>query len=157
MSMSEKLQNLLKERSIRYELLSHPKAYTAQEVAHALHTTGKVCAKAVIVTVDGKYTMAVVPAPHRVNISKLKDVLKGNDIRLAKEDDLRTLFPDSELGAEPALGNMYNMPVVVAWQLAEKPEIIFNAGTHTECIKVAYQDYEKLTQPIVGDISDIPV
>ncbi len=157
MSISEKLQNLLKENSVHYELLTHPKAYTAQEVAHSLHATGKVCAKAVIVTVDGKYTMVVVPAPHRVNISKLKDVLKGSDIRLAKEDDLRTLFPDSELGAEPALGNLYNMPVVVAWQLAEKPEIIFNAGTHTECIKISYLDYEKLTKPIVGDISEIPV
>lgn len=157
MSMSEKLQNLLKEKSVHYELLTHPKAYTAQEVAHALHTTGKVCAKAVILTVDGKYTMAVVPAPHKVNISKLKDVLKANNVHLAKEDDLRTLFPDSELGAEPALGNLYNMPVVVAWQLAEKSDIIFNAGSHTECIKIAYQDYEKLTQPVVGDISEIPL
>lgn len=157
MSMSEKLQNILKEKNIHYELLAHPKAYTAQEVAHSLHKTGKVCAKAVIITVEGKYTMAVVPAPHKVNLAKLKDVLKAREAHLAKEDDLRTLFPDSELGAEPALGNLYNLPVVVAWQLAEKEEIIFNAGTHTDCIKISYQEYEKLTQPIVGDISEIPI
>jgi Ala-tRNA(Pro) deacylase len=70
---------------------------------------------------------------------------------------LRTLFPDSELGAEPALGNLYNLPVVIAWQLVEKEEIIFNAGTHTDCLKISYLDYEKLTQPVVGDISEIPL
>ncbi len=157
MSVSEKLLSLLKQQNVRYEVLPHPKAYTAQEVAHSLHTTGKVCAKAVIVVVDGKYIMVVVPAPHKVNLSKLKDVLKAADVHLAREDDLRTLFPDSELGAEPALGNLYNMPVVVAWQLAEKEEIIFNAGSHTECIKMKYVDYEKFTNPIVGDISEIPI
>lgn len=155
--MSEKLQKILKEKNIHYELLAHPKAYTAQEVAHAIHKTGKVCAKAVIITVDGKYNMAVVPAPHKVNLSKIRDVLKAREVHLAKEDDLRRLFPDSELGAEPALGQLYNMSVVVAWQLAEKEEIIFNAGTHTDCLKISYQDYEKLTQPVVGDISDVPL
>jgi len=157
MSMSEKLQKILKDKNIHYELLAHPKAYTAQEVAHSLHKTGKVCAKSVIITVDGKYTMAVVPAPHKVNLSKIKDVLKATEVHLAKEDDLRTLFPDSELGAEPALGNLYNLLVVIAWQLAEKEEIIFNAGTHTDCLKISYLDYEKLTQPVVGDISEIPL
>ena len=155
--MSEKLQKILKDKNIHYELLAHPKAYTAQEVAHSLHKTGKVCAKSVIITVDGKYTMAVVPAPHKVNLSKIKDVLKATEVHLAKEDDLRTLFPDSELGAEPALGNLYNLLVVIAWQLAEKEEIIFNAGTHTDCLKISYLDYEKLTQPVVGDISEIPL
>jgi Ala-tRNA(Pro) deacylase len=155
--MSEKLQKVLKDKNIHYELLAHPKAYTAQEVAHSLHKTGKVCAKAVIMTVDGKYTMAVIPAPHKVNLSKMKEVLKAKEAHLAREDDLRRLFPDSELGAEPALGNLYDMPVVVGWQLAEKDEIIFNAGTHTDCLKIAYQDYEKLTRPVVGDISDIPI
>jgi Ala-tRNA(Pro) deacylase len=157
MSMSEKLQKVLKDKDIHYELYAHPKAYTAQEVAHSLHKTGMVCAKSVIITVDGKYTMVVVPAPHKVNLSKIKDVLKAMEVHLAKEDDLRTLFPDSELGAEPALGNLYNLPVVIAWQLVEKEEIIFNAGTHTDCLKISYLDYEKLTQPVVGDISEIPL
>jgi len=155
--MSVKLQNLLKEMSVSYEVLSHPKAYTAQEVAHSLHTSGKICAKAVITIVDGKYTMVVIPAPHRVNISRLKEVLKATQVQIAREDDLKKLFPDSELGAEPPLGNLYNIPVIIAWQLAEKPEIIFNAGTHTECIKISYHDYEKLTNPIVADISEIPI
>lgn len=157
MSISEKLQKLLQEEKVKYEILPHPRAYTAQEVAHALHTTGKVCAKAVIITVDGKYNMAVVPAHHKVNLQKVKDLLKAIEVKLAKEDDLRNLFPDSELGAEPAIGKLYNMPMLIAWQLAEKEEIIFNAGSHTECVKMNYKDYEKITNPIVGDISDIPL
>ncbi len=155
MSMSEKLKTFLKEKGVSYELLPHPKAYTAQEVAHSLHTSGKFCAKAVITNVDGKYNMVVIPAHHKVDLDKLKSVLRATNAGLTKEDDLRTLFPDSELGAEPALGNLYDIPVTIAWQLAEKEEIIINAGSHTECVKMTYKDYEKLTQPLVGDISDV--
>lgn len=157
MPISEKLQRLLQEEKVKYEILPHPKAYTAQEVAHSLHTSGKVCAKAVIITVDGKYHMAVVPAHHKVNLQKVRELLKSIDVRLAREDDLRNLFPDSELGAEPAIGSLYNMPMLIAWQLAEKEDIIFNAGSHTECVKMNYKDYEKLAKPMVGDISDIPL
>lgn len=157
MPISEKLRQFLEDQKIMYEILVHPKAYTAQEVAHALHVTGKVCAKAVIIVVDSKYYMVVIPAHHKVNLSKIKDILKCDNVKIAREDDLRTLFPDSELGAEPAIGSLYNMPMLIAWQLAEKDEIIINAGTHTECVKMRYQDYEKITQPVVGDISDVPV
>ena len=156
MSVPEQLKKFLHASKVQHELITHPEAFTAQEVAHAIHKSGKVLAKTVVVEADGKYVMTVVPAHHKVKLDAVKTVLSAKDVRLAKEEKLRELFPDSDLGAMPPVGPLYNLTVVVSKALAEKPEIIFNACTHTDCVKMKYTDFEKVVKPKVAEISDIP-
>ena len=156
MSIPESLRIFLDENQVRHEVLNHPEAFTAQEVAHAIHKTGKVLAKTVVIDADGKHVMAVVPAHHKVNLNAVKSVLKAIDVHLAKEDKLRELFPDCQLGAMPPVGPLYNLPVVVSKALSERPEIIFNACTHTDCVKMEFSDFQKVINPIVAEISEIP-
>jgi len=156
MTTPERLINFLKEKRIQHELIKHPEAFTAQEVAHAIHKTGKLLAKTVIVEADGKHIMAVVPAHHKVNLNAVKEAVKAANVRLAREEGLRELFPDCDLGAMPPVGPLYKLPVILSTELTQRPEIIFNACTHTECVKIAYGDFEQLVKPQVAEISELP-
>jgi Ala-tRNA(Pro) deacylase len=63
------------------------------------------------------------------------------------------MFPDCEVGAMPPFGNLYNMEVFVSRLLSHDEEIAFNAGSHTELIRMSYKDFERLAEPKVGRIA----
>jgi Ala-tRNA(Pro) deacylase len=156
MAITQNVAGLLKSSGVAYEILKHPQAFTAQEVAAAVHVTGKEIAKTIVVNADGKFVMAVIPAPHKVSLKSLKELLGAKEVRLATETELTQLFPDCEIGAMPPFGNLYNMPVCISTALKDRKEVIFNACTHTEVIKISYADFEQLVQPRVGEISVLP-
>ena len=143
-----KVKEFLDRRWIRYVTIKHSPAFTAQEVAESAHVSGRDFAKTVIVMVDGRMAMVVLPASRRIVLSDLKEMLGTTLVRLATETEFRSSFPDCELGAMPPFGNLYGMPVYVAGELAEEPEIAFNACTHTEVIKLGYDDFAAAVQPI---------
>jgi len=143
----KKLREYLDNNHIKYVVLSHSVAYSAQEVAASVHIPGKEVAKTVLVNINGKLVMAVLPANYNINFNRLMIALGGGDVFLAPESELLELFPDCELGAMPPFGNLYNMEVFVAKSLAEDEEIAFNAGSHTEIIKMNYKDFAQMVEP----------
>jgi Ala-tRNA(Pro) deacylase len=146
----KKLKEYLQSKKIKYVTISHSAAYTAQEIAASAHIPGKELAKSVMVKVDGKMAMAVLPASHKIDFDLLTKASGGGKIDLAGEAEFKTLFPECEVGAMPPFGNLYGMEVFVAESLAEDDEIAFNAGSHTELIRLAYKDFEKLVRPRVA-------
>lgn len=144
-----KLTEFLDENEVKYVTLSHSRAYTAQEVAASAHVPGEELAKTVMVKLDGKMAMAVLPASYQVDFDQLGEATGADEVELAGEDEFRNLFPDCEVGAMPPFGNLYDMPVYVAEKLSEDEEIAFNAGTHTELMRLAYDDFERLVEPTV--------
>ena len=146
---AEKLKAFLDANRTKYVSLVHSPAYTAQEVAASAHITGRALVKTVIVKIDGRFAMALLPSNRKVVLQDLRDVTGTDDVTFASEDEFKRLFPDCEVGAMPPFGNLYGMDVFVAPSLAQNPEIAFNAGTHTEVIKMDYRDFERLVQPKV--------
>lgn len=144
---SKKLKEFLDSNKIKYVAIQHSSAYTAQEIAASAHIPGKDLAKTVIVKIDGKMAMAVLPASYKVSFDHLRDALGVKDVRLAYEQEFMDKFPDCEVGAMPPFGNIYGMDVYVAEVLSEDEEIAFNACTHTELIKMKFKDSEKLVRP----------
>jgi len=124
-------------------------AYTAQEVAASAHVTGKEFAKTVIVELDGQMAMAVLPANRKIVLQDLREVTGSDQVKFASEEAFRKKFPDCDTGAMPPFGNLYGMEVYAAESLAENKEIAFNAGSHTEVIKLAYEDFARLVKPEV--------
>jgi Ala-tRNA(Pro) deacylase len=143
----KKLKDFLDDQGTKYITVRHSRAYTARETAHSAHILGKDLAKTVMVEVDGKMAMVVVPATDHVDLGELKRALGAVKVELASERDFKRLFPDCEIGAMPPFGNLYGMEVFVSKRLAEDEEIAFNAGSHTELIKLAYRDFERLVKP----------
>lgn len=142
-----KLKEYLDKEGVKYVAMNHPPAYTAQEIAHLVHVPGKEMAKTVMISIEGKTAMAVLPASYNINFSHLCGELNTNNIYLESEEEFRQSFPDCELGAMPPFGNLYDMKVIVAKSLAEDEEIVFNAGTHTDLIKMSYKDFARLVSP----------
>jgi Ala-tRNA(Pro) deacylase len=144
-----KVREFLDSHHIKYIVIGHSPAYTAQEIASLAHVSGKEMAKTVMVKVDGKMAMAVLPASYQVDFDLLKQGLGATRVELAHEWEFKHLFPDCEVGAMPPFGNLYNMPVYVAQALTEDEEIAFNSGTLTELFMMQYKDFEKLVRPEV--------
>ncbi len=146
---AKKLKEFLDSHKVQYTAISHSPTYTAQEIAAAAHVPGKELAKTVIVKVDGKMAMAVLPATQKIDFDGLKKAVGARSVELATEQEFADRFPECEPGAMPPFGNLYGMDVYVADSLAEDEEIAFNAGSHTELFRLAYVDFEKLVQPKV--------
>ena len=149
MSISTRLKELLDTEKVAYEHRVHPTAYTAAETAQAMHIPGKEMAKTVIVELDGKMAMAVLPANRKIVLQDLREVTGSDQVKFASEEDFRKRFPDCETGAMPPFGNLYGMDVYVAASISANREIAFNAGSHTELIRMPYTDFERLVHPKV--------
>ena len=145
----KKLKEFLDKEKIKYVSIIHSPAYTAQEVAASAHITGKELAKTVIVQLDGETAMAVLPANRKIVLQDLREVTRADQVKFVPEDQFKKLFPDCETGAMPPFGNLYGMEVYAAAALGENEAIAFNAGSHTEIIKLAYKDFERLAKPKV--------
>jgi len=148
------LLKYLDKNSIGYDVVEHPPAYSAHEVATAVRVPEKELAKTLIVRADDRYYMVVLPADHRLNDHALRDLLGARHVHLASEEDLRQLFPDCETGAMPPFGNLYALPVVVDKSLTEDEHIMFNACTHTKAVRMKLQDYLALVKPFVGEFAN---
>ncbi len=142
-----RLKEYLDKNNIKYLIIQHSLAYTTPEIAALAHIPGKELAKTVIIKIDGKMAMAVLPASYRVDFDNFKQALGAKKIEMATEKEFEDIFSDCETGAMPPFGNLYDMSVFVAESLTEDKEITFNACSHRELIKLAYKDFEKLVSP----------
>lgn len=152
MTVSKKLKEFLDANKVAYNIMTHKVAYTAQEVAAAQKVTGWQMAKTVVCNCDGNYALLVLQAPVMVDFGRLKKALKCKEVRLASEQEMEKLFPGIELGAESPFGNLHNLPVYVDKGLAGETEMVFNAGSHTETMRIKYADYARLVNPTVVEI-----
>jgi Ala-tRNA(Pro) deacylase len=144
-----RLKDFLDSNKIKYTTISHSPAYTAQQVAASTHIPGKELAKTVVIKLDGKMAMAVLPASFRIDFDLLKKAVKASKVELASEQEFKDMFPECEVGAMPPFGNLYGIDVFVAESLTEDEEIAFNACSHKELIRMTFKDYEKLAKPKV--------
>lgn len=142
-----RLKNFLDLHKIQYVSISHSVAYTAQGIAALAHVSGKELAKTVMVKLDGKLAMAVVPASLHVDLQLLKSVAHAMTAELAGENEFRSAFPDCETGAMSPFGNLYGMEVYADQSLTRDKEITFNAGSHRELIRLAWADFVALVKP----------
>ncbi|HUS48206.1 MAG TPA: YbaK/EbsC family protein [Phycisphaerae bacterium] len=147
------IEEYLKKSGVAYKMREHPPAYTAQELAAEEHVSGNMFAKAVVVHTDKGCAMCALPASCKLDMKKIAKVLKSKKVRLADETEMAKLFPDSEVGAEPPFGNLYDLPTIVDERLAQDEEIVFQAGTHRHAIRMKYADFASLVGPTVADVA----
>ncbi|MFZ0961567.1 MAG: YbaK/EbsC family protein [Terriglobia bacterium] len=157
MAIPQRIRDYLDSQNVSYETLHHSQAFTAQEVAHSLHVSGKKCVKVVAARGDKRPVLVVMPASFRLNFQELKSALKAKEAAMLEESELVGLFPDCDLGAVPPLGNLYGIDVWVDRAVASTERILFCAGTHEDCIRMRYSDFAKLTLPTLGHFSEPPI
>jgi len=149
----QRLKEYLNRNNVKFVSIVHSEAYTAQEIAALVHVPGKELAKTVVIKKDGQTAMAVLPASYKIDWSLLKAVTGAVRVELAGEQEFRDMFPDCEVGAMPPFGNLYGMEVFTETSLANDREIVFNAGSHIELIKLSFEDFSRLVKPKVAHFS----
>ncbi|MDO6441497.1 MULTISPECIES: aminoacyl-tRNA deacylase [unclassified Marinobacter] len=145
----QQLKEFLDEANVEYMCLTHPPAFTAQELARHVKIAGDKVVKTVIIELDGKMAMLVMPATFRVRWKSLSRILDTDFVDLADEQTFQDRFPDCEVGAMPPFGNLFGMTVYCAESLTEQPELAFAAGSHTETLHMKTRDFLNLVQPMV--------
>lgn len=148
----KKLKEFLDKHNVKYVSMAHSPAFTSQEIAAAAHVSGREMAKTVIVKMDGKFAMVVLPASHQINFAKLRDAAGAKLVDLASESEFKDKFSGCEVGAMPPFGELYDMPVYLSHKLTKQDHIVFNAGTHSELMQVAFVDFDRLVKPQVVEM-----
>ena len=149
----ERLRDFLDSNGVKYITIRHSPAFTAQEIAASAHIKGRELAKTVMVKIDGKLSMAIIPAQRMLDLEKLSKAAGGAEVEIAVEKEFIEAFPGCELGAMPPFGNIYGIDVFVALELTKDEEIVFNAGSHSELVRLSYVDFESLAMPKVAPLS----
>ncbi|MGB2114980.1 MAG: aminoacyl-tRNA deacylase [Marinobacter adhaerens] len=145
----QQLKDFLDQSGTEYMCLNHPPAFTAQELAHHVQIAGDKVAKTVILELDGKMAMLVMPATWRIRWDSLSRILDTDFVDLADEQAFQDRFPDCEVGAMPPFGNLFDMTVYCAESLTEQEDLAFAAGSHTETLHMKTRDFLNLVQPLV--------
>jgi Ala-tRNA(Pro) deacylase len=145
-----KLKEFLDSSLVAYEVLTHPVVFTAQQLAAVQHVKGKQLAKVVVARSGSEFMMIVLPAPYHVGLRTARAATGRQDLEIAHESEFASLFAGCEPGAMPPFGNLYNVPVWVDESLAQDEEIVFNACTHTQAIRMKYSDFARLVHPTVA-------
>ena len=152
MGVPARLIDFLNQSKVRYEVLHHPEAFSAQELAAIEHVKGRSHAKVVMVKTGGELSMAVLPADHRIDLERLGKVTGGQTV-VAGEGEFRALFPDCAVGTMPPFGQLYGVATYLDKSLAGVGRIVFEAGTHSDAVRIRYTDYERLAKPVVAEFA----
>ena len=147
-----KLREFLDSHNVKYLVISHSLAYTAQGVAALAHVSGKKLAKTVILKIDGILAMAVIPASDHVDLERIKKLTGAQVVQVATEREFKDAFPDCETGAMPPFGNLYDMAVYADSGLGKHEEITFSAGSHRELVRMRWADMVRLVNPTVSEL-----
>ncbi len=148
----QRLKEFLDKNNVKYVVISHSRAFTAAAIGAITHIPGKEIAKTVMVRLDGKLAMVVVPGSRSVDLNALKTVIPAQTATIVPEPEFSDAFPDCEVGAMPPFGVLYDLPVYVDEMLTKDEEIAFNAGSHRELVRLSYKDFERLAKPKVVKI-----
>lgn len=154
MRATSSIYDFLRAAHVPYTVVAHRPAFTARDEAAATHVAARGWAKVVVCFVDGEPIEALVPASFVVDLDRLLELTGGSEIRVAQEAELPRLFPDCEAGAMPPFGGLYRQAVFVDATLAAQPDLVFNAGTHTEAIAMRWADFARTVRPIVGRFAE---
>ena len=144
------LAEVLKRERVPYLTLRHPPAFTAPELSAVAHIPGRRSAKVVICIADSQPVQAVLPAHYTVDLEALRRLIGSESLRLAREAEIASLYPEFEVGAMPPFGMMYGHRVFVERCFVGEPELVFNAGTHTDSLCMHYADFADIVRPTVG-------
>ena len=151
MAIPKNIVEYLKKEKVNFNTFEHGRAFTASQVAGAQHVPGSQMIKTVIVKADDAFVMCLLSAVHKLDLSRFKTQIHAKEIRLAHEEEMKKLFPECEPGSEPPFGTLYNLKVFADTFLEKDPEVAFNAGTHTDLIKMRYEEFKRLVNPVMVD------
>ncbi len=151
MGVALTLEQYLKTCNIAFDLTPHHYSEGAFNTALCAAIPSHCLAKAVVFRdEDLHYTMAVVPANHRVLRHTLNEILDRH-LELADEDELDSIFFDCQQGAIPSCGQAYGLNVIWDDRLSDPAELWLEAGDHQHLVHLSGTDFQRLMASSLHD------
>jgi Ala-tRNA(Pro) deacylase len=148
------VRNELEQSGVPFQEVHHDEAYTAQAVAQREHVSGHRVAKVVIVLADDRPVELILPASRHVVLERVRQMLGAKEVRLASEQEMERYFTDCEVGAIPALRHWKDTDVLMDESMRVPGDILFQAGTHCDAVRMRFDDWFRLVSPRVGQFSE---
>ncbi|MFA5106839.1 MAG: YbaK/EbsC family protein [Patescibacteria group bacterium] len=152
MKPPQKVLSYLDKNKMKYTLVEHKTVYTAYDVAQTLKMKLQEIVKTLLVKVDGKLALAVLPASARLDLKKLKVLAKAKKVELPKENVMKTklsIIP----GALTPFGPLYKLPAYLDKNLLKQKAVLVGSGSFEFSLKMSPSVLVKATQPITGAFS----
>jgi Ala-tRNA(Pro) deacylase len=147
----------LEGQGVRHEVVEHRPTFSAAAEARASETEPREAAKTLALRDRDGYRMAVVPATHRLDLHRAREVLGASShLRLATEAELEQDFPMFDVGAMPPLGPMMPMPEVIDVHLLYHERILCAGGDHKHALRMDPRDLVRVCEPRVAAICEMP-
>ena len=143
MTIPQTIADFVQQKQIKFTIVNHPKSQTSLESAHSANVNQEKVAKAVLLSDRDEFVLAVLPASHELELTRLENEL-DTPLMITPEENLVQAFGDCAHGAVPALGAAYGIRTIVDSALADMDEVYFEAGDHTELIHVSGDDFCRL-------------
>jgi Ala-tRNA(Pro) deacylase len=147
MGIALTLQEYLNDHRISYDVITHEQTNSSTRTAQASHVPGDRVAKGVILTKEGGFLMAVLPASCKVRLDAIERMLLC-PVNLATEDEISSIFTDCEVGAIPPIGAAYALDCVVDESLEQQADLYLEGGDHRSLIHVSHAQFHDLMKDV---------
>lgn len=149
MTILEKITNLLDSASIQYKKLEHEAVFTSEQAAQIRGSSLDMGAKAIICYADTTPILIVVPGDMKIDFKAFKQTFGIKDLRMATPDEVLALT-GLKIGSIPPVGKALGLKSYYDENIKNKPQVAFNAGSHTTSIFMAGEDLGKVEDPYLG-------
>jgi Ala-tRNA(Pro) deacylase len=96
----------------------------------------------------------VLDATDHLDLRKARRVLEAGHVRLLTEAELGALTPGCEVGAVPAAGALYGLPMYADHAVRDDPRISFKAGSHRYTVRVDRAAWERASAVVYADLAE---
>jgi Ala-tRNA(Pro) deacylase len=145
MTIANKLESYLLQQETSYQLTAHEHSSFSMDTAEKAHIPGDALAKGILVKEEKGYLLVVLPSDYHIELETLRTLLR-QEVELASESEVGTLFNDCDPGAVPPIGAAYGIKTI--WDpntsLGQLNDIYFEAGDHDHLIHVSGEQFHEL-------------
>src|SRR5919108_2420730 len=147
----------LDQEGVRYDVVEHRPTFSAAAEARASGSELQEAAKTLALHDRDGYRMAVIPASHRLDRHRMRELLGASShLRLATEEELERDFPVFDVGAMPPLGPMMPMPEIIDVHLLYHTQILCAGGDHRHSLRLDPRDLLRVCEPRVASLCETP-
>ncbi|MDD5110396.1 MAG: YbaK/EbsC family protein [Patescibacteria group bacterium] len=151
MPIPAKVKAYLKKAKKPFEEITHKTVFTAYDIAQTLKRNLKEVGKTLLVKTDKAYVLVVVPASHRLDFAKLKKALKVKKVEMVPEKVMAKMLK-VKAGALTAFGKLHKLPLVVDRSLLKTKDVILQAGSFTDSVRMKVKDFVKMEEALMAGI-----
>jgi len=143
----ERILDMLSNHSVEFSVKEHKPTYTSKESAAARGDKLEAGGKALVLKVDDRFVVVVIPADRKLDSKAMKSAIQGKKLRFATPEELLNLT-GLVPGSVPPFGNpILPLDLIADEAIYDVAQISFNAGDLCRSITMNSKDHRRVAKP----------